>query len=297
MPATVDSSWLATQTRPCPTATALGSGSTRVATHDAIRTGIDLQQSLSEEVERPDRAEPACEPCDGTARPDSRDDLVRRGIDADDPGEAGRDPDGVGDVSTSVGMPPTESSARTGGPHGRAAIGGRGCGGAVRRPARRPWSPSPRRNECGEAEHLGSPVLVAERQLAREGREPRRQVDGVASTPSRAGEHYRCSRHRRPSRFLARRGRSRSRRPRRPRAGRERRSPSTIRRVPAFVQLPGPHGSTVRSWLIASTTVAEPYPLTVPLAVLISWTMPRSATRFVIDALVSVKVARKSFAP
>lgn len=45
---------------------------------------------------------------------------------------------------------------------------------------------------------------------------------------------------------------------------------TTMRRVAAFVQLPGPQGVTERSCVIPTTTVAEPKPSTVPLPVLIS---------------------------
>lgn len=62
---------------------------------------------------------------------------------------------------------------------------------------------------------------------------------------------------------------------------------TAIRRMPALVQLPGPHGVTERSCDIASTMVAGPKPSTVPVPVLISWKMPRSAMRFVIEAVLS----------
>ncbi len=57
--------------------------------------------------------------------------------------------------------------------------------------------------------------------------------------------------------------------------------------MPAFVQLPGPHGVTERSCDIASIMVAGPNPSTVPVPVLISWKMPRSAIRFVTETLLS----------
>jgi hypothetical protein len=73
-------------------------------------------------------------------------------------------------------------------------------------------------------------------------------------------------------------------------------SATTIRRIPAFVQLPGPQGCTVRSWLIASTIVAAPNPSNVPVPVLISWKMPRSAMRLVTPAFVSLNVASRRLA-
>src|SRR6266545_7282329 len=71
---------------------------------------------------------------------------------------------------------------------------------------------------------------------------------------------------------------------------------TTMRRVAAFVQLPGPQGVTERSCVIPTTTVAGPNPSTVPLPVLISWKVPRSAIRLVIDATVSAKLASSRFA-
>jgi hypothetical protein len=73
-------------------------------------------------------------------------------------------------------------------------------------------------------------------------------------------------------------------------------SSTTMRRVAAFVQLPGPQGVTERSCVIPTTTVAAPNPSTVPLPVLISWKVPRSAIRLVIDAAVYEKLASSRFA-
>ena len=65
--------------------------------------------------------------------------------------------------------------------------------------------------------------------------------------------------------------------------------------MPAFVQLPGPHGVTERSCDIASIMVAGPNPSTVPVPVFISWKRPRSAIRFVTDTLLSWKRASNCF--
>jgi hypothetical protein len=63
----------------------------------------------------------------------------------------------------------------------------------------------------------------------------------------------------------------------------------------AFVQLPGPQGWTERSWVTLSITVAGPKPSSAPVPVLISWNTPRSATRFMIDTVLSSNVASSRF--
>jgi hypothetical protein len=45
-----------------------------------------------------------------------------------------------------------------------------------------------------------------------------------------------------------------------------------------------------------TTTVAAPNPWTLPVPVLISWKVPKSAIRFVIDAALSLKLASSRFA-
>ena len=71
---------------------------------------------------------------------------------------------------------------------------------------------------------------------------------------------------------------------------------TVMRRMAAFVQLPGPHGWTDRSCVTPRTIVAGPNPSSVPVPVLMIWKTPRSATRFVIDAADSVKLASRRFA-
>ena len=167
----------------------------------------------------------------------------------------------------------------------------------MERPSRRAGR-RPTRRGCRKSEHLMSPVLLART----------RSVRGESGSwrAGGCGSAMRCTLPRAPANTPVLEVPSAVQVPRATRpisvsqtsaTSWRTRTPlsRTIRRVPALVQLPGPQGSTERSWLIARTTVAEPYPSTVPLAVLISWKTPRSASRFVVDAFDSVKVALKAF--